>query len=670
MKKKKIRYKILSISLLVGLLTLFLSLMFSVTTSNSKINYFMDKLLFYSAKITTSFLERELNGIYTKAKIISQSTMLKDGIRKNDREALVSMLALFRKDYGLEYNSGTILLKTGTQEIIKIPALSEANDFFGKKAGFEKKIVYSKKKLYFAVNAPVYLEGEVSSNTRLIIIQPITDDFLDSISMISGNDISIIEKNGNIIETTIRGDNGKKILFHIDHLDFEHSFDFIVPGLKYPQTGQISKFYGNDLYFLISQSGRKRIENIKENYMYFFLIGLLCIIASIIFSSITARRISMPLEKLVYATNEISNGNLDYKVKICTGDETEILSDNFNIMVESLKNKIVELDSRVHELNSLNRANQAIINIPDMNKLLYEVLKIVVSSIGCDHGSLMLLEDELLKTKVVYGINMEFKGSGISFPIGDGIAGKALEMESPIFENSIVDSELFLKYEDEIKNSNCRNILVLPLIVDGISIGVINLVNKEGGFDENDLSLSNTLTSEVAIALKNRKLYELAITDGLTQVYIHRYFQARLEEEIFRAKRYNLPLSLIMFDIDHFKKFNDDYGHQAGDIVLKHVAKIASDVVRHDIDFVCRYGGEEFTVVCPGTPYDGAVKLAERIRKSLVSHPIEVKNMRLYVTASFGVSSLDESITDKKILIELADKALYKAKEEGRNKVC
>lgn len=670
MKKLKIRYKILVTSLFVGFLTLILSLLFSVKTSNSKINYFMDKLLFYSANTTNQFLEKELSDIYTKAKMISQSTLLKDLIRKQEREPIVSLLALYRKDYGFEYDSASIFLKIKGTKTIKVPALAQDIAVFSKSDTYEKRFVYKNEKLFFAVNVPIFIEGKSRSDATFIIIQPITDDLIDRIGMLSGVDLSILSPEGASVATTIRGEDGMKKRFSIKLRSVEDSFDFHVPGLKYIQTGLLDEFPGTELYILISQSSRKRAENIKENSIYFLLIAILCIIASLFFSFITARKISMPLEELVHATDEISMGNLDYKVDINSGDETETLSKNFNLMASSLKNKMIELDSKIHELNSINKANQAIINIPDMNKLLYEVLKIVIDSIECEHGSLMFLEDGALKTRVVFGIEENEGVPRFDIRSGAGLAGKALKLEIPVYENNILESKDFLKYDDEIKNLNCKNLLIMPLIVDGLSLGVINLVNKDGGFTDEDVKLATTLTSEVAIALKNRKLYELAITDGLTQVYIHRYFQARLEEEIFRSKRYDLPLSLIMFDIDHFKRFNDEHGHQSGYIVLKYVASVASDVIRQEIDFISRYGGEEFTVVCPGTPYDGAIRLAERIREAICNTPIEIKGLRLTVSASFGVSSLDKNTDNKKDLIEKADNALYKAKDGGRNKVC
>lgn len=160
-----------------------------------------------------------------------------------------------------------------------------------------------------------------------------------------------------------------------------------------------------------------------------------------------------------------------------------------------------------------------------------------------------------------------------------------------------------------------------------------------------------------------RQLEELALTDSLTGLRNKASFSARIEEEISRARRYHLPLSLLMLDIDHFKKINDDFGHQAGDEVLRCTALILRNAARPS-DFVARYGGEEFTAVLPNTDAQGAYLLAERLRQTVEEQIVEPRPL----TISIGVASLTPGESTRS-LVARADKALYDAKNSGRNRV-
>ncbi|HDD35248.1 MAG TPA: GGDEF domain-containing protein [Candidatus Desulfofervidus auxilii] len=180
----------------------------------------------------------------------------------------------------------------------------------------------------------------------------------------------------------------------------------------------------------------------------------------------------------------------------------------------------------------------------------------------------------------------------------------------------------------------------------------------------------NLILKHASIILENAYLYEKirlsSITDALTGLYNRRYFMERLEIEWERAKRYQRPISLLILDIDHFKRINDTYGHLAGDKVLKTLGKLISKQLRKT-EIAGRYGGEEFTILVPETNAEGAIKLAERLRKMVEEYPFAI-NGTINVTVSIGVSDAEgiETIND---LIQKADAALYQAKETGRNRV-
>jgi len=214
-----------------------------------------------------------------------------------------------------------------------------------------------------------------------------------------------------------------------------------------------------------------------------------------------------------------------------------------------------------------------------------------------------------------------------------------------------------------------RNLISVPLKIKDRVTGVINGTNKleQDSFSEEDQRLLEALAQQAAMAVEHARLYELAITDGLTKLFIHRYFQARLEEEIVRAKRYHTACSLILFDIDHFKKFNDTYGHQQGDIVLIEVAKLMKLTVRDTVDIPARYGGEEFVIILPETDAKGALLVAERLRKTIEAYDFPGQEQALKVTVSLGVSTFPDHASTKSVLVKKADLALYECKNRGRN---
>ena len=173
----------------------------------------------------------------------------------------------------------------------------------------------------------------------------------------------------------------------------------------------------------------------------------------------------------------------------------------------------------------------------------------------------------------------------------------------------------------------------------------------------------------------NKKLEKMASMDGLTGLANRRLFDEILEKEMRRAKRKDTVISLIMADIDNFKDYNDNYGHQAGDECLKKIAKAIEDTTNRPADLAARYGGEEFSVILPATDNKGAIKVAEKIRENIISLEIEHEKSEVadFVTLSLGVTSskINGEVAQKRIeeFIEKADKALYEAKENGRNMV-
>jgi diguanylate cyclase (GGDEF)-like protein len=176
-------------------------------------------------------------------------------------------------------------------------------------------------------------------------------------------------------------------------------------------------------------------------------------------------------------------------------------------------------------------------------------------------------------------------------------------------------------------------------------------------------------TSDAIEESFQRQMYDAALRDGLTKAFNKKYFLSRLETEVAYSRRHQSDLSLVMVDVDHFKKVNDTFGHLAGDAVLVKLAKLASGAIRAE-DVFARYGGEEFSVICRGVPRDGAAILAERLRAITEQSPFEFEGRRLAVTISLGVAGTPQSTFKTAAeLIAYADEALYGAKRAGRNRV-
>jgi two-component system, cell cycle response regulator len=166
-----------------------------------------------------------------------------------------------------------------------------------------------------------------------------------------------------------------------------------------------------------------------------------------------------------------------------------------------------------------------------------------------------------------------------------------------------------------------------------------------------------------------KQMYESALRDGLTKAFNKKYFTDRLESEFTFATRHASPLALVLFDIDHFKKVNDTYGHQAGDHVLSEISTLLSGALRAE-DVFARYGGEEFAVICRGSDQSQAQVVGERLRKSVESHRFVYEGKQIPVTISVGISVLpNPEVKDANDIVGFADRALYESKNGGRNRV-
>lgn len=213
-------------------------------------------------------------------------------------------------------------------------------------------------------------------------------------------------------------------------------------------------------------------------------------------------------------------------------------------------------------------------------------------------------------------------------------------------------------------------------IIVGLEAGADDYLTKP--FDRSELiarlkTALRVLELEKSLKDAYEKIRLLSITDKLTGCYNRTYMDEYLAKEIARATRYHRPVSLVMADIDYFKRVNDTHGHQAGDLILKNFVLSVKEGLRKDVDWIARYGGEEFLMVLPETDFKNAMSSAERLRRIVSERLTSYHEKEIRITASFGVVGFDPSEKNKNIpyeaIIDQADKSLYQAKDEGRNRV-
>ncbi len=307
---------------------------------------------------------------------------------------------------------------------------------------------------------------------------------------------------------------------------------------------------------------------------------------------------------------------------------------------------------------------------------LYEgIVSEAANLAGAEKCSLMMPHDgDMLEVRASKGFN-RWLMNNVKIRKGEGIAGKVYEKGMPVLLNG----------EDSIRNFGTAprshyktmSALSLPLKIADEIIGVLNLSDKCSGisFAKNDISTLSPFMLQASTLLKlclcnemMEEMKKLSMTDSLTGLFNRRYFDIRLEEEYLRAKRYNIPMSLAILDLDDFKPFNDSEGHLAGDTILKEVAYAMSSAVRsHDI--LTRFGGEEYAIIMPQTPQAEAFGVSERIRNNIKQNikPTWHKYYKKYISISGGVATYPDCCKTKEDIIMCADRALYQAKRRGKD---
>lgn len=362
----------------------------------------------------------------------------------------------------------------------------------------------------------------------------------------------------------------------------------------------------------------------------------------------------------------ISKRGMEDRVILLEESNRELEASNRQLRDEKLKT--VDTLNMLQDVNQIQNELRGVLNTPD---ILAQGLQLAVAKLTASKGFVLQFdyEREQVMVECAFCTEALFQGQTFSFT----------EIQ-PFLNNlkvPLVSQYEFGGKKNQLYGENYQSLLVGAIITDETIDeiwGIVCLMDKEmrGGvkaFSNHDETMLKNIVFNVSKDLKGAHLFELATIDGLSKLYVRRYFERRMEEEIKRSQRHKFEMGLLIIDIDHFKRFNDNYGHLIGDEVIQIVSRDIKSTVRQEVDLVGRYGGEEIVVLLPQTDLENAHIVAERVRKGIAQLQIpSLPDTR--VTVSIGIATFPNNGTEIKTLMQFADEGLYKAKESGRNKVC
>ncbi len=420
-------------------------------------------------------------------------------------------------------------------------------------------------------------------------------------------------------------------------------------------------------------------QKLHQSVFALIIIAVLTAGIGMLITRLLMSRIFKLISELNIFTHNLIKGEKEVKMELEGSDELTDLAKNLNKVadeykekVDSLENAITKRQRAVRELAILNELMSYITSEFKFENILKNFVDRTKDLIKAGHCAAITFIPESLNTKI-YVTNEDIQDPASVRLNPDGFFKELLENMFPMrimSQKPNKEGNAGERIKIPELNLEVKDLIAVPLISSDKLSGIMLLTDKlEGSFDQEDEDmLMNFAFQAFQTISMHEEITNLAVTDGLTGINNHRHFQERLSEEVEICKRYNRYLSLLILDVDNFKSFNDTHGHQSGDIVLKSIASIMEDQIRKT-DFPARYGGEEFAIIMPETNFNGAKILSGRLRERIAKTPFILPNgEKTRVTVSIGFASIPENAREKTELIEMADKALYFAKEHGRNR--
>jgi diguanylate cyclase (GGDEF)-like protein len=424
--------------------------------------------------------------------------------------------------------------------------------------------------------------------------------------------------------------------------------------------GQVARL--DRIVSLIERDVEEDIHQLAGIQAVLLGLSLLLGIAGLIMARFMVAR---PLRHLIEVTEAIAGGAYQRRVALSSRDELGTLAGTFNRMAEVV-------GAKTARVTAFNRAAGSITSSLSVREILDQIMYHGIDVSGAKAACLAFYDEPTGRFKdwVTQGLSDHFV-QNMSFRPG-GLADETFVSGTHVFSNDLPGTKHQLS--KLARDEGIRSFICLPLTSHAGRLGVIYFYRGDRDtFLPDEIDLLQTFAHLAAGALENARLYarveQEARIDTLTGLLNRRVFDRRLEDEQRRAQRYGKPYTLLMFDIDHFKRINDSYGHPAGDAVLRALAGILTKQFR-EVDTVARYGGEEFVAILPEVSASTARPVAERVRRAIASAPFRLPDGReIGITVSIGVSCYPHCGASAREVVERADQAMYTAKEAGRNRV-
>ncbi len=400
--------------------------------------------------------------------------------------------------------------------------------------------------------------------------------------------------------------------------------------------------------------------------------------------------ITQPLRRLAAVMRRAEEGDLLVRAEVKGSDEISLLGAAFNQMLGRLTSMKVEeidtqrdlvvtkdklalkekLEERITELSLLFDVAHSLNSTLELEEMLERITRLIVERLKIPDFSIMLVNaDGLLEVRCAWPKNQGVEG--LTFQVGEGACGRAAATLRAVYLTDVSDHSSVFARRNLVGEADRGALLSVPMVHMDALLGVINFQRPlVASFSPEELELLTAVADQAATAVKNARLHEetvqLTMTDPLTGVPNRRHLFARMEQELARAERYQSPLSILMVDVDHFKRLNDAAGHRAGDETLRKVCDVLRTRVRK-VDTLARYGGEEFMILLPQTSKADAMEVAEKLRRAVA----EAQGLAStgQVTISVGVACYPVDAAEQDTLIDCSDSALYASKRGGRNQV-
>ncbi|WP_324717080.1 sensor domain-containing diguanylate cyclase [Carboxydochorda subterranea] len=330
-----------------------------------------------------------------------------------------------------------------------------------------------------------------------------------------------------------------------------------------------------------------------------------------------------------------------------------------------------ELRRARQQLEALYESGKLITSELDLERLITRLVRLVRNTFGYSHPAILLVDEERKDTLRLVGAAGYDAPIGMTIGFDQGITGFVARTGLAV---RVDDVRRDPRYVPGIRE--CMSEVAVPIRIKGRVLGVLNVESPRlSAFTEEDEQVLQAIADQAAVAIQNARLLgltaQMAITDGLTELYNHRHFSQQLEIAVERARRMGSPVSVVLLDIDDFKMFNDRFGHLVGDEVLRQIGRLIRQSVRRT-DLAARYGGEEFVLLLPDTGTDDALRLARRIQQAVPRAESFVEALTRGgpgISLSAGVATFPDHAESARDLLRRADEACYQAKRSGKNQV-